>query len=472
MKILFIRPHSKVPSAPPPVGFLSLIAYLRKFESHEYHILDARSLMWDVDKVKPELKRISPDIVCLTAFSSEKEQAHQIADAVKELNPQTPVIIGGPYPTSNYRDALNNPNIDYAAIGEGETTFLAFVRSIEAGERFPEIKGLAYRWNEDIKFFGLPDLIEDLDSIPIPAWDILDLSQYWSEQVKRSAMNPHQRSMKSAPVFSSRGCPYHCTYCHEVFGKRLRKRSAEHVMEEIRYLKNVKGVDEIDFIDDIFNLDRPRAKSFCDSIVREGIKIGIAFPNGLRVDQMDEELVDKLKAAGCYRIVYAIESGSPKIQKEMRKHLNLKKAMEMIDYTADKGISVGGFFMFGFLDETEEDMRMTIDFALKSKMVTASFFILQPFPGTEIFQQAITKGFELDGYPQEHYYNVAYNISAVPIDRIYKLRGEAIRKFYFDPKRIFRYFRTTPWRRNFLTALRMMPMYLVQDNPEEKKSFW
>jgi anaerobic magnesium-protoporphyrin IX monomethyl ester cyclase len=133
MKIQFVRPHTNIPSAPPPVGFISLIAYLRKFENHEYNILDARSLMWGIDKVKSSIKSYNPDIVCLTAFSTEKAQAHEIANAVKEMYPHIPVIIGGPYPASNYQDALENASIDYAVIGEGEVTFLELVRSIEAG---------------------------------------------------------------------------------------------------------------------------------------------------------------------------------------------------------------------------------------------------------------------------------------------------------------------------------------------------
>jgi len=471
MKIAYIRPHSEVPSAAPPMAFLSLTAYLRQFGSHDYHIIDARAALTPPDIIKEEIKKLKPDLLCLTAFSMEKKQAHEVAAAVKEVCPHTPLIIGGPYATSNWEDALKDSAIDYAVIGEGEVTFKKLVQALEAGERHPEIKGLAYKENGSIRFFGQPEFIENLDTIPMPAWDLVDLEFYFSNKKKRSSMNPHQKSPRSVPLFSSRGCPYLCTYCHDVFGKKLRKRSVEHVMKELIYLKRERNISEIDIIDDIFNLDRPRAKAICDRIVEEKLNIGIAFPNGLRVDQMDEELVDKLKKAGCYRIIYAIESGSPKIQKEMKKNLNLQKAREMITYTNKKGISTGGFFMFGFLNETEEDMRMTAEFAVKSKLCTASFFILQPFPNTEIFNQAIASGFDLAGYPQEHYYRVAHNISQVPIDKIYKIRGEAIRKFYFSFIRFFRYLRTTPFRRNLSAIITQMPKYLFSDNPEEEKSF-
>jgi radical SAM superfamily enzyme YgiQ (UPF0313 family) len=240
------------------------------------------------------------------------------------------------------------------------------------------------------------------------------------------------------------------------------------VINELLYLKREKHIDEVDIIDDIFNLDKERSKAICDRIVQEKIKIGITFPNGLRADQMDEELIDKLKVAGCYRIIYAIESGSPRIQKEMKKKLNLEKSKYIIEYTAKKGISTGGFFMLGFLNETEAQMKMTTDFALKSKLHTASFFILQPFPRTEIFEQAKSAGFDLKGFPEDHYYRVAHNISQVPVERIYKLRAKAIRRFYFNPLRVIRFLRTTPFRHMFLRKVIMILKYLIYDNPEER----
>ena len=185
---------------------------------------------------------------------------------------------------------------------------------------------------------------------------------------------------------------------------------------------------------------------------------------------MDEELVDKLKEAGCYRIVYAIETGEPEIQRAIKKRLNLKKAQNIIDYTAKKGISTGGFFMLGFLNETEEQMNRTVDFALKSKLHTASFFVVQPFPKTELFEQAKKAGYKLDGHPQDHYYHVTHNISKVSTERIYKIRGKAVRKFYFDPLRVMRFFRTTPVKYGFWMKMTMIIKYLFSNNPEKEGS--
>ena len=388
----------------------------------------------------------------------------------KSLFPDVPVVIGGPYTTSDWGNAIENENIDYAVVGEGEKTFSDLLESLAAGEKFPEIKGLAYRFNGEKKFFGFPDLIEDLDSLPFPAWDAIDLEFYFNNKKKRATMNPHLKSSRSVPIFSTRGCPYLCTYCHEVFGKKLRKRSAEHVLSELKYLKKNYGIKEVDIVDDIFNLDKERAMKICDGMIENKLNLGIAFPNGLRADQMDEELIDKLVEAGTYRIIYAIESGSPRIQKAMKKNLNLEKANRIIEYTNGKGVSVGGFYMFGFLDETEEEMLMTVDFALKSKMSTAAFFILQPFPNTEIFNDAMSKGYLNENQPHRHYYRVSYNISKVSTERMVEIRNQAIRKFYFSPARILRYLLKTPFKHGFWIKTKMMLLYFLGLNPEDNKS--
>lgn len=468
MRVLFLRPDSGIMSSAPPMGLLSLTAYLRKYGDYEISIIDARATLMTAEQVKPLIKEQNPDIIGLTAFSVERKQAHELVRVAKELFPHVPVIMGGPYVTGEWETVIADRNVDYAVIGEGETTLLNLLKNIEEGVKYPELKGIAYRENDDIRFLGFPEFITDLDTIPMSAWEAIDLEFYFNNKKKRASMNPHPKSSRSIPFFTTRGCPYHCTYCHNVFGKRIRKRSVEHVMDELIYLKRNHNIKEIDIIDDIFNLDKERVHRICDRMIEEKLNLGIAFPNGLRTDIMDEELVDKLVAAGAYRFIYAIESGSPRIQKLVKKNLNLKKARHIVNYTASKNVSVGGFFMLGFLEETEEEMRMTIDFAVKSKMVTASFFILQPFPNTEIYNQAIELGYSLPKKQQEQYYGVTYNISKVPKENIDKLRNWAVRKFYFDPWRVYRFFRTTPFKYAFWTKVKMILSYLFKTNPEEK----
>jgi len=446
MKILLIRPHSQVPAAPPPIGLMYLAGYLRQFRNDlEIDAFDARVKLAQAGEVREYIKKSRPDVVGITAFTMESAEAHQTAGMVKELFPEIPVILGGPYPSSDPGNAGNDDNVDFLIFGEGEIPLLQLVNTLEKGDDPAEIKGIQFRQNGNVINTGPVDVVFNPDDIPFPAWDLLDLDDYFHPSAgKRRLTNPIQMYDRGMSVFSSRGCPYRCTYCHNIFGKKTRFRSPENVIDELKWLKTEFGIQEIEFIDDVFNLDLERAKKIMELMIEEDLNLRFSFPNGLRADRMDEELVLKMRKAGCYRVNYAIESGSPRIQKLMKKNLKLGRAKEIIDFTARQNISVGGFFMLGFPDETEEEMLQTIDFALKSKCHTASFFILTPFPGTEMYSEAIEAGIDMEAMYSD-YGAVSKNLSRnVPAKRIKQLRTQAFRKFYFSPVRMWNIYRTTP----------------------------
>ena len=446
MKILLIRPHSDVPAAPPPLGLMYLAGYIRKYGSgHEIMVHDGRVKQTPADEMRRVIANARPDLVGITAFTMESEQAHTAAGFSKELFPNVPVVLGGPYASSDRELAGADKNIDIIVFGEGEITLNKILNALENGESFESVPGIQFRANGKVVSTGPGEVAENPDDLPFPAWDLIDLEEYFRPSAgKRRLTNPIQMRERGMSVFSSRGCPYQCTYCHNIFGKKLRKRSAENVIEELKWLKRDFRVGEIEFIDDVFNLDRDRAKAIMDMMVYNDLDLKFSYPNGLRADQMDEELVLKMKKAGCYRINYAVESGSDRIQKKMKKRLNLPRAKEIIDFTAEQGISVGGFFMLGFPDETEAEMQMTIDFALKSKFHTASFFILTPFPGTEMYDEALEAGFDMEAMFSD-YGQVSANLSRnVSSQRIAELRRTAFRKFYFNPRRMISIFNTTP----------------------------
>ena len=253
-------------------------------------------------------------------------------------------------------------------------------------------------------------------------------------------------------IQTTRGCPYRCNYCHNLFGKKLRKRSVENVISELRLMKDKYNVEEVEIIDDIFNLDIERAKQIFRRIIEEELDINFRFPNGLRSDRMDEELLDLFKEGGVFRLVFAIESGTPRIQKLIKKNLNLEKARQNIALAAKRNFSMGGFFMLGFLDETEEEVWNTINFALKSQLQTAAFFVVTPFPNTEIWKQAQEMGCNLTA-DYANYQKVSANVSRVPTKRLEKLRQLAFRRFYLNPIRLWNFMRTTPWKDRFFEKI-------------------
>lgn len=458
MRIFFTRPGSEIVAAPAPLGMMSLAAYLRQHRSgDDYRLFDARVRYTRNDQLVPIIAEYRPDILAITSFSLEAEVTHDLTARVKEVLPHCRIFLGGPYPTSDPLKAIQDPHIDIAFIGEGEWSLLEVLTSMENGDDLEAIKGIAFRHNGEVVNTGYPDMIPDLDDIPVPAWDLIDLDFCFSRRGKRSMMNKLQRSDRAVSVFTTRGCPYQCTYCHNVFGKKLRKHSTDHVIEELKLLKGSYGVEEIEFLDDIFNLDMKRAGEIFDRMEEEGLRFHITFPNGLRSELLDEELIGKFKRGGVYWITIAVESGSPRIQKLIKKNVNLSKAQENIDLISRVGINCNGFFMMGFLDETEEEIRQTIDFAIRSRLVIASFFILTPFPNTEIYNQALTAGKDMTARYSD-YHDVSVNLSRVPTRRLWQLKKMAYRKFYFSLKRLYLILRANPFRVGLLEGI----VYLIK----------
>ncbi|MCX6639824.1 MAG: radical SAM protein [bacterium] len=447
MKILLVRPHSEVPSAAPPLGLLYLAAYLQQHSSHQISICDARFKEYNFDTIQSIIKDDNPDLVGITSFSLEFRETHEIAKRSKTACPDVPVIVGGPYATSDYHRVLSDDNVDVAVIGEAEKSFFQLVDVMDKGGDWKQVNEIAYRDNGAIHKTEMREFIDDLDELPYPAWDLVNLEEYFNRKGtrKRTCFNQHQMKQRVLSIFTTRGCPYHCSYCHNLFGKKLRKRSIENVIGELRLMKDKFGVEEVEIIDDIFNLDIDRAKEIFRRIIAEKFNFKFSFPNGLRTDRLDEELFELFKAGGVFRLVFAIESGTPRIQKLIRKNLDLEKAKQNIALAAKHNFSMGGFFMMGFLDETEEEIWNTINFALESQLQTGAFFIVTPFPNTEIWQQARDKGYDLSA-DYENYQKVSANISKVPSKRLEKLRQIAFRRFYLNPWRLYSFMKTTPWR--------------------------
>ncbi|HEX5033885.1 MAG TPA: radical SAM protein, partial [bacterium] len=213
------------------------------------------------------------------------------------------------------------------------------------------------------------------------AVDLINLDQYkWAYRI----ISP---PLKSMPVFSSRGCSYECTYCHNLSGKTVRWRSAENVFEEMSYYYREHGVREFFFWDDIFNLNIKRAHKICDLILQSGMKIRFSFPRGMRGDILTFDLIDKMVEAGLSQSSFAVESASPRIQKMIKKFNNFNKLSDTISYCVEKGVLVTTFNMVDFPEESEEEMELTLDYNLKLGHHDVTLFKLSPFEGTPIYDQ-------------------------------------------------------------------------------------
>jgi anaerobic magnesium-protoporphyrin IX monomethyl ester cyclase len=438
-----------------PLGIMMIAAAARERGHTDVSILDMKVEGWSPSRCADELERLQPDVVGLSAMTYEAGCMHELAREVERRLPRATVVCGGPHPSVAAEDVLRDPSVDFVVRGEGEMTFAELLDGLESGRSdWSGCQGLSWREarGATVHEIDRPPPAK-LDELPFPAWDLIDHPKY--HLVPRGGVIYAHKEF--ATMFSSRACPWRCTYCHNSYGKTFRERSAEHVLAEIDLLVRRYGVKELVFMDDIFNFRPERAKKIAQGIIDRGYKLALTFPNGFRGDILDEELVVLLKRAGMYRCMVAVESASPRIQKVMKKHLKIDKVARIVDFIAAQGVMVHGAFMLGFPTETEGEMRATIDWAARSSFHTAAFFRVIPFKGTELFRQVEHAGFELPSdWSAYEPYQSEINLSEVAEERILRLRKEAYRRFYLNPKRLARIFRLIPNKTNMIPFLTLL----------------
>jgi len=433
MKVLLCNPPSETEKATPlPLGLMYLASYIEK--EHEVKIVDMKADNVSRQKLQEIIAEFQPDffgIRCLTYLSAS---VYLICEFVKSIQPACVIIAGGPHAQANPTEMIAKLFIDYVAIGEGEITLAEII----SGKIPATIDGIMYKEHGEIKATRPREQIKNLDDLPFPAYHLINIENYVNNRYVHAFFKAEDRV---AQIFTSRGCPFHCIYCHKIFGKVIRYRSPENIIAEIKLLYYKYGIKEIQILDDSFNINLPRAKKTMDLIINSGIKIKISFPNGIRADFVDEELADKMKKAGVYSVCFGIESGDKDIQKFINKNLNLDNVRAAVALTTKKGILTTGYFMLGFLDETKEQMMRTIEFARHLKLHMATFFKVTPYPNTELYKMAVNRGFTLSNKPEAYTYTFSQeefpNLSKISSQELEKMIKKAYFHF-FSPWRIIR----------------------------------
>ena len=368
-----------------PIG-LVYVAPIAERRGDHVEVLDL-ALEDDPDPIlRDKLKERNWDVAGFSCMTAEFEGTEIVARQVKAFDGGIKTIFGGQHPSMVTDEVLAEPYCDFVCMGEGEATFGKFLDVLSQGTDLAQVEGLAYKDPDgQLKKNAPRPQITDVDSIPFPAYHLIDIDRYAEAE---SARYP-TKYPRAIQIFSSRGCPWHCTYCHDLFGKKFRPRSPESVLAEIRMLYNEYGIREFMVEDDIFNFDMDRAKKICDMIVEEGLKIALQFGNGVRLERLDEELIQKLAAAGTHHMCIAIESASPRIQSVSKKYLKLHMVKDVVRWSKKYGINTLGFFMIGFPTETVAEIDMTIRFACETDLDAALFSIVIPYAGTELAKQVV-----------------------------------------------------------------------------------
>jgi radical SAM superfamily enzyme YgiQ (UPF0313 family) len=436
---LFTRGAESTASKLPSLGVAYIAAFLR-MHGHEPAIYDGIAEPKNIDVLVEEMKGY--DVVCITAISSYAVRCIELLSRAKQVGVRAPLVVGGPHVTAMPGHLLRH-GADYEVVGEGEATMLELVEHLAAGLGAPHnVRGLAYLDGDETKHTGRRQLIDPLDTIPMPARDLLPMQLY-------STSPARSQNFPSHSMFTSRGCPGICSFCdHRTFGSKIRHFSLERIVEEFFVLRDVYGARDVSVWDDNFTSDKKLLLEVCESL--NSRDFGLSWNVESRINMVDRDILKTLHASGCSFIAYGIESGSQRMLDHMKKGITKEEIVEKVRITQEVGIPIRGYFMMGLPGETEQDILETIKFALELDIDIATFTMFLPLPGTLDYKRALRGGTFIDPEYFLHDIIPEFNFLEKPVyvpgtlapERLLELHQRAYKKFYMRPGMILKRLRS------------------------------
>jgi radical SAM superfamily enzyme YgiQ (UPF0313 family) len=410
MLVLLIQPEYKDSWAAPPLG-LGYIASALRNKGHKVELLDLTLRPLEKHAFKSIVQAINPDMIGISLMVKALPEVKKIISYIKSIK-DFPVVIGGPQVTIEPEFTKDYTGADFAVIGEGEN----FLDNLTPFTRNAEVK--------------------HLDNLAFPAWDLIEPLKYNISPV----LTPVKK-MPVAPILTTRGCPYKCSFCGgPLVWKSFRRRSATNIISEIELLRDKHNVKEFFISDDNFTLSKRHAIDLCRALIEKRINMPWACPNGIRIDTADKELLGWMKKAGCYLVGFGIESGNQEILDKAHKELDLNRVKEAVNTAKSVGLMTYGFFIIGLPGETPKTIRQTIDFAKSLKLDRAYFNILLPFPGTEVFKLYSQKKKDIDWANLDSGTGMiaeGIDYDGLTGQDLVDWQRRALREFYFRPRIIW-----------------------------------
>lgn len=337
------------------------------------------------------LKKERPNIVGITGTTPAFANMKKVAEDVRRSLPSTLVVVGGSHITAAPEYTMGFDCFDVGVIGEGEITFLELVKKVEHYGLcvLSDIKGIIYRKDGGLVKTEARPPIRDLDSLPFPARQL---------QPPLGAYRPTPASYRELPLgvlMTSRGCPSKCTFCDRaVFGSTFRQRSADNVLDEIEELIGKFGARELRFFDDTFTLNKERVFEICDKFKERKIKI--PWTCLTKVTNISEGMLKKMKQAGCWQVLFGLESGDERMLKLLKKGNTIEQNERAVRLAKQAGLSTRADFIVGTPGETLESLKRTLNFAIRLGVDYAHFNKFVPFPGTELYEMLTRQGYKFD----------------------------------------------------------------------------
>jgi len=374
-----------------PLGIASLAAALRA-EGFDVYMADLHDAGWD--EVAEILAGSGADVVGISFFTFGRVNAMRTASLTRRILPCATVIAGGPHATFFPDQVLSGGCVDVVVIGEGESAIVDLATALESGADFRNVPGIAYRQGQTTLTSAHRAWTEDLDAFPFPSYESFDLSQYKSPEIPLC-----YQGLIGTHVITSRGCPFTCRFCsvNRFFNGRWAFRSPRNVVDELEALVDSFGVRHVYFSDDLFTLRPERAIGICREILDR--RLDLVWMAETRVDCVDGELLGWMRRAGCYRVYYGVESGSPKILQAINKRFTVRQVADAFEMTHKAGIEPCCFLMVGNPGETPETIAQTVGLVNAIRPATMPVIgITTILPGTDLYELSKHQGLISDDY--------------------------------------------------------------------------
>lgn len=411
-QLFFSKSIQSLKKCVPPLGIAYIAAVLEK-DNFDVKILDAYvegfeneqpigdftlvGLEWD--EMKKRIADYNPDFVGISGmFDTQDKSVLETCKITKEVNSNIKIFIGGSHPTYNTENVLKIKDIDLVILHEADYTVRDLLNKMINNEDISNIPGLGYKQNGEIKINREVKWVENLDELPMPARHLLPMEKYIKLNLPQSI---YTRKERVTQITSSRGCTAKCIFCTSVkfWGDRFRIRSPKLVVDEVEHLAKTYGIQEIQWVDDNFSLDRENCEEILDEIIRRKLDIVWCTPNGIAIWALDEKLIEKMAKSGCYQLSFAIESANQEfLLKKIKKPLNLSRVKPFLKKAKECGISVHAFFIIGFPGETKEMIMNTLRYAEETGFDSVTISMAAPLLGTELYEICKEQNLFKDNY--------------------------------------------------------------------------
>ena len=368
----------------PPLGLLYLAGYLEERSGHAVEVLDAQPKGYTYDQLAREIAARDFDVCGLTAMTFTLIDVIETCRLIRTLKPDAKIVLGGPHVHLFPNETISRDEVDFLIQGEGEIAFLDLLDKLDQPEAWPSVPGLV--WMDGLGIIhnnGIAPSTDDLDALGFPARHKLDQEDYRSLLGRRNMITT---------MFTSRGCPFRCTFCdrpNSPIISGFRWRSAAHIADEIEQCV-AQGIDEAFIYDDTFTVRKDRVHDLCDEIIKR--KIDFTWDVRAHVNTVDLDLLKHMSEAGCDRIHFGVEVGNDRMMQTIRKNTNVEKVRKAFAAAKTARMETLGYFMVGQQTETADDIEDTLNLAKSLKPNYAHFTIFCPYPGTQIYAQALEQG--------------------------------------------------------------------------------